>query len=126
MTRDPNDRKHLRLVTNAELKRLIESREGSGFVTMLHPLEMFASRDALDALTRQSLDAIRSYRKENETDDERMATDRAIQQRVDFLSWLTSQPDHVYMAMYPADMDGLDDIDDLDELLGDDQSELPF
>lgn len=122
---DPKKR-HLRLLSNADLQKLIESREGSGFVTMLHPLELFMTRETLDALTRQSLDAIRLNRKPTETEEERIGVERSIQQRVDFLSWLQTQPEEIYMALYPADMDGLDDLDDLQDLLEDDDRELPF
>lgn len=116
MPSDPNKR-HLRLVTNADLQKLIESRDNaSGFVTMLHPLEMFMTRDLLESLTRDSLAALRHNRPTTETAPERIATDRAIQQRVDFLAWLTGQPEQIYMALYPAELDGLDELEDLPEL----------
>jgi hypothetical protein len=126
----PDDRKgrdqRLRLSTNDELQKLVESRETSGYVTMLHPLELFMARDLLEAITRESLDAIRSKRKADETPAERLAVERAIQQRVDFLSWLVGQPEQIYMAMYPAELDGLDDLEDLQDLLELDDDSLPF
>lgn len=126
MTNDPR-KKHLKLVTNEDLKKILESRSNaSGFVTMLHPLELFMSREQLESLTRDSLDAIKTNRPTTETADERMASDRAIQQRVDFLSWLTSQPEQVYMAIYPADMDGLDELEDMVDFVEDPDSPPPF
>jgi hypothetical protein len=126
----PDDRKgrsqHLRLSTNDELQELVQSRETSGFVTMLHPLELFMSGDFLETITRESLEAIRSKRKSDETPTERLAAERAIQQRVDFLSWLVGQPEQIYMAMYPAELDGLDDLEDLQDLLEMDDDSLPF
>lgn len=123
MSDDSPQKRHLRLVTNADLKKLIESREGSGFVTMLHPLELFIPRDTLIELTRRSLDALRVNRKPNETADERVAVERGIQQRVDFLAWLATQTDEIYTAVYPADMDGLDELEDL---LDEDQPDKPL
>jgi hypothetical protein len=126
MTKDPR-KKHLKLVTNEDLQKLLESRSNtSGFVTMLHPLELFMSREQLETLTRQSLEAIKTQRSTTETPEERLATDRAIQQRVDFLAWLTTQPEDVYMAIYPADMDGLDELDDMADLIDDTDKPLPF
>jgi hypothetical protein len=126
MTNDPSKNRPLRLVTNADLQRLIESRDNvSGFVTMLHPLELYIARPTLEAMTRDSLAAIRDNRLKDETADQRVAADRAIQQRVDFLAWLSSQPDEVYMAIYPAEMDGLDELDDLQDLIDDDTPPLP-
>lgn len=126
MSNDPNKR-HLRLVTNADLQKLIESRDNaSGFVTMLHPLELFMTRDLLESLTRDSLAAIRDTRRAEENDAERTAAERAMQQRVDFLAWLTSQPDQIYMAIYPAELDGLDELEDLPELNDDHPDDLPL
>jgi hypothetical protein len=126
MTNDPK-KKHLKLVTNEDLKKILESRSNaSGFVTMLHPLELFMSREQLESLTRESLEAIKTNRPTTETADERLASDRAIQQRVDFLSWLTGQPEQVYMALYPAEMDGLDELDDMADLIEDPDNPLPF
>jgi len=93
---------------------------------MLHPLELFMSREQLESLTRQSLEAIRTNRPSTETADERLASDRAIQQRVDFLAWLTTQEEQVYMAIYPADMDGLDELDDMADQIEDPDNPLPF
>lgn len=126
MTNDPR-KKHLKLVTNEDLKKILESRSNSsGFVTMLHPLELFMSREQLETLTRQSLEAIKTSRSNTETPEERLASDRAIQQRVDFLAWLTTQAEQVYMAIYPADMDGLDELEDLVDLMDDPDSPPPF
>jgi hypothetical protein len=125
----PNSEKprHLKLISNEDLKNLIQSREGTGFVTMLSPLELFMARDVLEGLVRASLDALRSERKPNESPDQKIGVERAIQQRVDFLSWLQVQPDQLYMAMYPADMDGLDDLEDLlEEFAEGEGPDLPF
>jgi hypothetical protein len=122
----PNKSRHIRLVTNADLQRVIESRENaSGFVTMLHPLELFMTRDALEALTRESLQALRDRPTDTESPAERVEAQRAIQQRVDFLAWLTTQSDSVYMAMYPAEMDGLDELEDMLSLTDDDTGTQP-
>lgn len=126
MSSESPQKRHLRLITNADLKQLIESREGSGFVTMLHPLELFVPRDFLSEVTRRSLEALKANRKTTETDDERKAFERGIQQRVDFLAWLTTQPPEIYTALYPADHDGLDELEDLQDLLEDDDRPLPF
>ena len=126
MTEQPSDKRHMRLVSNADLKKLIDSREGSGFVTMLHPLELFMERDYLYAITRQSLDAIKAGRKPEETDNERLGVERALQQRIDFMAWLMTQPADVYMSLYPSEMDGLDELDDLQDIVEDDNRPLPF
>lgn len=130
MINNSGDRRKHELVSNEDLKRLVESREGSGFVSMLHPLELFMPREQLEDLTRRSLADIRSSRDFGaETDEQRVEANRSIQQRVDFLSWLAHAPDKVYMSLYPADIDGLDDLEDLDdlqEILEDEQKDLPF
>lgn len=126
MTNDPR-KKHLKLVTNEDLKKILESRSNaSGFVTMLHPLELFMSREQLETLTRESLEAIKTNRLSTETADERLASDRAIQQRVDFLAWLTTQEEQVYMAIYPADMDGLDELEDMADQIENPDNPFPF
>jgi hypothetical protein len=135
MSEHIHNSKRSRLLTNDDLKALVESREGGGFVTMLNPLELFLSTELLEQLTRDSLAALRNNRKPDETAEQKVSADRAIQQRIDFLAWLDTQrqPD-IYMSLYPADMDGLDelddleDLDDLQEFLDDEdgQRELPF
>lgn len=127
MTNDPAKKRHLRLVTNEDLKRLIESRESGGFVTMLHPLELFMSRALLIELTRESMERIRTQAPNEQAPNEQLAVQRALQQRVDFLGWLAGQPEQVYMALYPAEMDGLDDLDELLDLPTDENDpQLPF
>jgi hypothetical protein len=113
-------------LTNKDLQRIIESRTSSGYVSMLNPLEIYMRRELLDEVTRQSMESIRDSRKASETKTERDAAERALQQRIDFLSWLDTQPEDVYMAVYPADMDGLDDLEDLQDLLDNDTGRLPF
>jgi len=128
MTKPHRPERKLRLVTNDELAAILSGRETTGFTTMLHPLELFMARDMLEALTKQSLDAVRSQRQSDETKEQRVAAERSIQQRIDFLAWLQGQPENIYMAIYPADMDGLDELEDLQDLLEDDnpQRDLPF
>jgi hypothetical protein len=106
-------------MTNEDLQRLIESRTTSGYVSMLHPLEIDMARDELERLTRASMDEIRS-RPVGPVETE------LLQQRIDFLGWLAAQPDQVRMAVYPADLiDDMDDLEDIQELL-DDGDQLPF
>jgi hypothetical protein len=126
MPKDQPDRRHLRLVTNEELRDLIQSRTSNGFVNMLHPLELDIPRDVLDQWTRTSLQALRDELS-RAADSARAEIERGIQQRVDFLAWLqTQEQDQVFMAIYPADMDGLDDLDDLDEVIENLPPDLPF
>jgi hypothetical protein len=128
MTHNPRQNPKPRLMTNEELARVLASRDGAGFTTMLHPLELFMPRELLESLTQTSLEAVRMRPLDKETDIERRAAETAIQQRIDFLGWLQGQPDNIYMALYPADMDGLDELGDLEDLLGDEdpQRDLPF
>lgn len=122
MPDNPQDKRHLRLVSNEELRQIIESRQGSGIVSMLHPLEMDIPREVLDNLTRHSLDALRRDVQRPGLDSKtRLSIDTAIQQHIDFLAYLQTQDaDALHMALYPADLDGLDDLEDLDELIGPD------
>lgn len=104
----------LRLVTNEELQRILAQRDNSsGFVTMLHPIDLYIPREMLEQLTRRSLDALRSGAEPEMTPEQARGFNAGIQQRIDFLSWLQGQDDEVYMSIYPADMDGLDDLEDL-------------
>ena len=126
MPKDQPDRRHIRLVSNEELRELIQSRTSNGFVNMLHPLELDIPRDVLDQWTRTSLQALRDELS-RAADSARAEIERGIQQRVDFLAWLqTQEQDQVFMAIYPADMDGLDDLDDLDEVIENLPPDLPF
>lgn len=127
MHNDSPERRHLRLVTNDELRDLIQSRNSNGFVNMLHPLELYIPREVLNALTRDSLQALRTQTLPNATDAEKAQIERGIQQRVDFISWLQGQGDeHIYMAIYPAALDGLDDLEELEEIIDDLPPDMPF
>ena len=126
MPKDQPDRRHIRLVSNEELRELIQSRTSNGFVNMLHPLELDIPREVLDQWTRTSLQALRDELS-RAADSARAEIERGIQQRVDFLAWLqTQEQDQVFMAIYPADLDGLDDLDDLDEVIENLPPDLPF
>jgi hypothetical protein len=126
MPKDQPDRRHIRLVSNEELRELIQSRTSNGFVNMLHPLELDIPREVLDQWTRTSLQALRDELP-RAADSARAEIERGIQQRVDFLAWLqTQEQDQVFMAIYPADLDGLDDLDDLDEVIENLPPDLPF
>ena len=126
MTMPEQPERHLRLLSDADLDKIIKSRDTSGNVNMLHPLEVFLDRTYLTDVIRTSLAAMRTRDARHEGPEEASAVQAAMQQRIDFLSWLSGQPTQVYMALYPADDDGLDDIDDLTELLSDDSKDLPF
>lgn len=127
MPNNESDRRPLRLVTNEELHSLIQSRNSSGFVNMLHPMELDVPRDALDTWTRRSLEQLRNDEQTIKNPAERATIRRAIQQRIDFLAWLQVQEeDEIHMAIYPADMDGLDDLEDLDEVIDTLPPNLPF
>jgi hypothetical protein len=125
---DPEHReRHLRLLSDADLDRIMKARETGGNVNMLHPLEVFLDRGYLTDVVRTSLAALRTRDTRLETREQQVAAESAIHQRLDMLSWLSGQPERVYMAMYPADDDGLDDLDDLTEFLdSDDTGDLPF
>jgi len=128
MPEEPKKPPQLELVSTDYLKSMVDSREGSGFVTMLYPIELLMSRDALDVQTRRSLEELQTVRVDNKTPEEAQVVLRAVQQRIDFLSWLSSQPEELLIALYPAGMDGLDDIEEIDDLFGDDDdlTDLPF
>ena len=123
---DPTPERRLKLLTDADLDRILKARDTSGNVNMLHPLEVFLDRAYLSDVVRTSLTSFYERDVTNETDDQRKAVESAMQQRVDFLGWLTGQPEQVYLAVYPADDDGLDDIEDLTELLADEDGPMPF
>lgn len=127
MADDTPKKRHLRLVSNEDLQRILHIRAGSGNVSMLNPLELFMDREQLLTMTRQSMADIKRQRPADETPEQHNAVERALQQRIDFLAWLDTQPEQVYMAIYPSDIDGLDDLDDLLDLPTDtEQPDLPF
>lgn len=126
-TPNPDKReRHLRLLSDSELEKIIKSRDTSGNVNMLHPLEVFLDKTYLTEVARTSLASLQTRDTTDETPDQTRAVMAAMQQRIDFLSWLSAQPQQVYMALYPADDDGLEDIDDLNDLLTDESQDLPF
>ncbi len=112
-------------ISDAELDAILNRNRVNGSVSMLRPLEIYVSRDFLLDLTRASLTTMQDNRRPaEETASQTKAANRSIQQRIDFIAWLQSQPEQVYLALYPADMDGLTD-DDVQDVLDDDNL-FPF
>lgn len=107
-------------ISDDELHRILQDASVPGTVSMLRPLELYLNRKWIQELVRESLQRLQSNRHpQDETPTQRKDAVRAIQQRVDFLSWLQRQPDdELYMALYPVSEDGLSE-DDLDDLLED-------
>lgn len=131
---EPTPRPVLKILSNADVAALVESRGTARSVNMLHPMEIHVARDRVAALVRESLQLMQEgkFRSANETPEQKQAYMDAMQQRVDFLGWLQSQDELVYLAVYPADQDGLDEIElgDLADLPNADDSSpdgpLPF
>lgn len=101
-----------------ELQRILGDNNIRGTVGMIRPMEVFIDTAFLQDLCRDSLARLR--REPPPTDEKKLLLHRrAIQQRIDFAAWLQAQrAAEIYMAMYPADEDGLDD-DDLEDLIED-------
>jgi len=124
-TPQENDR-DLPLMTDADIARIVESRDTSGNVNMLHPLEVRLNRAYLTDVIRTQLTALQTRDKRNDTSEQLQVARASTQQCIDFLSWLSGQPEQVHIALYPANDDGLADLEDLTELLSDEDSDLPF
>ena len=124
-TPQENDR-DLPLMTDADIARIVESRDTSGNVNMLHPLEVRLNRAYLTDVIRTQLTALQTRDKRNDTSEQLQVARASTQQCIDFLSWLSGQPEQVHIALYPSNDDGLADLEDLTELLSDEDSDLPF
>lgn len=101
------------VLSDADIEALIPKKGAARSVNMLHPMEIFVERESVGALIRHSLRLMQAgvHRSDDESAEQALAYDMAMQQRVDFLAWLQSQPDLVYLAIYPADQDGLDELE---------------
>lgn len=103
------EKPHLRILSNRDVEDLISSRYTPGLVSMLHPIELNLDRDTLLAEVEQSLAEIRRNRSEVQEDDATKRIGAIVeQQRVDFIGWLHTQPELVFIALYPAAEDGFD------------------
>jgi len=124
------------LPTSEEIRRIVESRKGSGFASMLWPLSLDIDRDLLEQLVRQSLERLQAgsgwaLAPEDDEDQHGAPPETRLQQHIDFLAWLQREPETVAIALYPAAHDGLDEVAELMELGPDDEEEwedgeLPF
>jgi len=111
-------------ISDAELDAILNRNRANGSVSMLRPMEIVVSRDYLLQVTRQSLTTLQSARQpDTEDDKQRRSADRSIQQRIDFMAWLSSQPEQIQLAIYPITA-GITDDDVMDVL--DDQDLWPF
>lgn len=112
-------------ISDAELDAILNRNRANGSVSMLRPMEIYLTRDYLIQVTRQSLEAMQAQpRPAEETAKQKKSTDRAMQQRIDFMAWLSTQPEQVHIALYPVDLDGITDDDVMDVL--DDDTIFPF
>ena len=94
-------------LSEKELSKLLTGAQVPVKVSMLSPLEIFVDRDGLQRLLRRSIKGLVAQREEV---TDMQTVDLAIQQRIDFLAYLQAYQDpEIYMAMYPAHEDGLDD-----------------
>lgn len=113
-------------LSDDELQRLLDPKRPSGRVSMMHPLEVFVTRAWLEEVCRESLRRMAENRvTTQETPKQARSAQRAYQQRVDFLSWLKTQPEEVYIALYPMAEDGLSD-EDFEDFLNDSDFPTPF
>lgn len=112
-------------ISDAELDAILNRNRANGSVSMLRPMEIHLTRDYLIEVTRQSLEAMQAMsRSAEETPKQKRSVDRAMQQRIDFMAWLSTQPEQVHVALYPVDIDGITDDDVMDVL--DDEDLWPF
>lgn len=96
-----------------ELDAILRSPRPPGMVSMLNPLEVYVPKRWLQHACRRSLHHMQQrLLSENPTTAQRYAAQVGIQQRIDLLAWLHNHPeDHVYISMYPTDLDGTDDLE---------------
>jgi hypothetical protein len=132
---DPVNRRALTLINlidpafaHEEVAKLYNARESE--VSVMHPIELFVSRELLLLTVEGNLEAMqRSRDPEHEDDLTRDYVEALIQQRVDFLERLRSDHnEQVFVALFPAG-DDEDDVLGLDEasgLLSDDEDDLPL
>lgn len=107
-------------ISDAELDAILNRNRANGSVSMLRPMEIPLQRDYLIQVTRESLEQLQSHRQPDQEDDkQKKITDRALQQRIDFMAWLSSQPEQILIALYPVDV-GITDDDVMDVLDDDD------
>ncbi len=115
-----------RPLSHEDVQRLMDSRDSAGFVNMLHPLEVVMPRDMIEALVRASMRDLQTTSPPTDNAEAMREHARQVQQRIDFLAWLPQQPTHLTIALYPADDDGLADLEDLQLDMDDSDQDLPF
>lgn len=113
-------------ISDAELDAILNRNRINGSVSMLRPIELTFSREALLDVSRRSLATFKDQAPlpEEASPREHRARHRAIQQRIDFIEWLGAQPDQITLSLYPVEDDGLTD-DDVKDVL-DDPDLWPF
>ena len=109
-----DENRKLKLLTEADIDRIIQSKAITGKVDMLHPLDIQLDRDYLVTIVTQSLNEMPNSPE----------TLNIRQQRIDFLSWLNVQPDVVVLSVYPTGDDGLDSLEDELDIPDDDDQTL--
>ena len=121
-----------RLPTSAEIRALIESRGAAKSISMLHPLSIAVSVEAtveFISVALQHLPSGESLR--GLSNEERLILEQVRQSGTDFLGYLHSRPNStMQLALYPADEDGLDEIElgdiaDIPDDVDEDET-LPF